>query len=63
MIVYIDHAFERRRRAGKIRDLDDIIWAHMEGTVQRVRPEADDRRHDAHRPRPAALGDRLAAPT
>jgi Cu(I)/Ag(I) efflux system membrane protein CusA/SilA len=39
MIVYIDHAYERRKRAGKIRDLSDIIWAHMEGTVQRVRPK------------------------
>ena len=39
MIVYIDHAYERRRAAGKIRDLSDIIWAHMEGTVQRVRPK------------------------
>ncbi len=39
MIVYIDHAYERRRRAGKIRDLNDIIWAHMEGTVLRVRPK------------------------
>jgi Cu(I)/Ag(I) efflux system membrane protein CusA/SilA len=39
MIVYIDTAYERRRRAGKIRDLDDIIWAHMEGTVMRVRPK------------------------
>ena len=39
MIVYIDTAYERRRAAGKIRDLDDIIWAHMEGTVMRVRPK------------------------
>jgi Cu(I)/Ag(I) efflux system membrane protein CusA/SilA len=39
MIVYIDQAYERRRRAGKIRDLQDIVWAHMEGTVQRVRPK------------------------
>ncbi len=39
MIVYIDHAFERRLRAGKIRDRNDIIWAHMEGTVLRVRPK------------------------
>ena len=39
MIVYIDHAFYRRLRAGKIRNLDDIIWAHMEGTVLRVRPK------------------------
>jgi Cu(I)/Ag(I) efflux system membrane protein CusA/SilA len=39
MIVYIDQAFFRRLRAGKVRDLDDIIWAHMEGTVLRVRPK------------------------
>jgi Cu(I)/Ag(I) efflux system membrane protein CusA/SilA len=39
MIVYIDHAYERRKAAGKIRDLSDIVWAHMEGTVQRVRPK------------------------
>ena len=39
MIVYIDHAFARRLRAGKIRNLDDIIHAHTEGTVLRVRPK------------------------
>jgi Cu(I)/Ag(I) efflux system membrane protein CusA/SilA len=39
MIVYIDNALEERRRAGKLRNLDDIIAAHMEGTVQRVRPK------------------------
>lgn len=39
MIVYIDQAFYRRLRAGKIRDLDDIIRAHTEGTVLRVRPK------------------------
>src|SRR6185369_14706279 len=36
MIVYIDNAYLRRKQAGKIRDLNDIIWAHMEGTVMRV---------------------------
>src|SRR6185369_9915682 len=39
MMVYIDHAFEARRRQGRMRDLGDIIAAHMEGTVQRVRPK------------------------
>jgi hypothetical protein len=39
MIVYIDNAFERRRREGRIHDLSDIVAAHMEGTVQRVRPK------------------------
>jgi Cu(I)/Ag(I) efflux system membrane protein CusA/SilA len=39
MIVYIDHAYEKRKRAGKIRTHADVVWAHMEGTVQRVRPK------------------------
>jgi membrane protein YdbS with pleckstrin-like domain len=39
MIVYIDHAYERRFRAGKINTLEDIIEAHSEGTIQRVRPK------------------------
>jgi Cu(I)/Ag(I) efflux system membrane protein CusA/SilA len=39
MIVYIDHAYERRLRAGRINTLEDIIEAHSEGTIQRVRPK------------------------
>ncbi len=39
MIVYIDHAFERRMREGRIQSLPDIVAAVMEGTVQRVRPK------------------------
>src|SRR5882762_4362736 len=39
MIVYIDNAYLRRKQAGKVRNLNDIIWAHMEGTVMRVRPK------------------------
>jgi len=39
MILYIDSAYERRKREGRIRDLSDIVQAHMEGTVQRVRPK------------------------
>jgi copper/silver efflux system protein len=39
MIVYIDNAYHRKKTEGQIRDLDDIIEAHMEGTVQRVRPK------------------------
>jgi len=39
MILYIDNAYLRRKREGKIRDLADIMRAHMEGTVQRVRPK------------------------
>jgi Cu(I)/Ag(I) efflux system membrane protein CusA/SilA len=39
MIVYIDHAYERRKRDGHIHNLNDIIAASMEGTVQRVRPK------------------------
>jgi Cu(I)/Ag(I) efflux system membrane protein CusA/SilA len=39
MIVYIDHAYERRLRAGQINSIEDIIEAHAEGTIQRVRPK------------------------
>ena len=39
MIVYIDHAYERRLAAGQINSLEDIIEAHAEGTIQRVRPK------------------------
>jgi len=39
MIVYIDQAYRRRKAAGGINSLDDIVAAHMEGTVQRVRPK------------------------
>jgi copper/silver efflux system protein len=39
MIVYIDHAYERRLREGRINTLEDIIDAHAEGTIQRVRPK------------------------
>jgi Cu(I)/Ag(I) efflux system membrane protein CusA/SilA len=39
MIVYIDQAYTRRLEAGEIRSLDDIIEAHAEGTIQRVRPK------------------------
>jgi Cu(I)/Ag(I) efflux system membrane protein CusA/SilA len=39
MVVYIDEAYNRRLRAAKIRTRDDIIAAHAEGTVMRLRPK------------------------
>jgi Cu(I)/Ag(I) efflux system membrane protein CusA/SilA len=39
MVVYIDDAYKRRLAAGMIRTPDDIVAAHMEGTVQRLRPK------------------------
>jgi copper/silver efflux system protein len=39
MIVYIDQAYHRRLREGRIRSLDDIVEAHAEGTIRRVRPK------------------------
>jgi Cu(I)/Ag(I) efflux system membrane protein CusA/SilA len=39
MIVYCDSAYLRRKREGRIRDLDDIVDATLEGSVQRVRPK------------------------
>jgi Cu(I)/Ag(I) efflux system membrane protein CusA/SilA len=39
MVVYIDEAFYRRMRDGKLASRDDIVAAHGEGTVQRLRPK------------------------
>ena len=39
MVVYIDEAYKRRLREGKIRSRADIIEAHAEGTVMRLRPK------------------------
>jgi copper/silver efflux system protein len=39
MVVYIDEAFHRRVREGRINNRDDIVAAHAEGTVQRLRPK------------------------
>jgi Cu(I)/Ag(I) efflux system membrane protein CusA/SilA len=39
MVVYIDEAFHRRVRDGRIRSRDDIVAAHAEGTVRRLRPK------------------------
>jgi Cu(I)/Ag(I) efflux system membrane protein CusA/SilA len=39
MVVYCDSAYRKRRAAGRIRDLDDIVDATLEGSVQRVRPK------------------------
>lgn len=39
MILYLNNAFEQRLDAGLMRDRNDVIWATMEGTVQRVRPK------------------------
>jgi copper/silver efflux system protein len=39
MVVYIDDAFHRRVREGRLKTREDIIAAHAEGTVQRLRPK------------------------
>ena len=39
MLVYCDSAYHRYRAEGRIRSLDDIIEATLEGSVQRVRPK------------------------
>lgn len=39
MVVYIDAAFHRRVREGRLRSRDDIVAAHAEGTVGRLRPK------------------------
>jgi Cu(I)/Ag(I) efflux system membrane protein CusA/SilA len=39
MVVYIDEAFHRRVREGRVKSREDIVAAHAEGTVQRLRPK------------------------
>jgi copper/silver efflux system protein len=39
MVVYIDEAFHRRVREGRLRTRADIVAAHAEGTVRRLRPK------------------------
>jgi Cu(I)/Ag(I) efflux system membrane protein CusA/SilA len=39
MVVYIDHAFHKRVREGRLNNREDIIEAHAEGTVLRLRPK------------------------
>jgi Cu(I)/Ag(I) efflux system membrane protein CusA/SilA len=39
MVVYIDEAFHRRVREGRLKSREDIVAAHAEGTVQRLRPK------------------------
>lgn len=39
MVVYIDEAFHRRLREGRVTTRDDIVAAHAEGTVRRLRPK------------------------
>jgi len=38
-VIYIDDAFHRRVREGTLRTRADIIDAHAEGTVRRLRPK------------------------
>src|SRR2546421_5629577 len=39
MLVYLDEAFERRVREGRMTTVQDLYEAILEGAVQRVRPK------------------------
>jgi Cu(I)/Ag(I) efflux system membrane protein CusA/SilA len=39
MLLYLDHAYERRKREGHLHSLEDLEAAVEEGAVQRVRPK------------------------
>jgi Cu(I)/Ag(I) efflux system membrane protein CusA/SilA len=39
MVVYCDSSYHKFKAAGRIRDLDDIVEATLDGSVQRVRPK------------------------
>ena len=36
MLLYLDHAYERRQREGRMNSLNDLETAVMEGAVQRI---------------------------
>jgi len=40
MLIYLDHAIERRRQANQYHTVQDLIAAIEEGAVLRVRPKA-----------------------
>src|SRR5450631_2336852 len=40
MLIYLDHAIERHRKAGSLNTEADLIAAIQEGAVLRVRPKA-----------------------
>lgn len=39
MLIYLDHAYDRRKDQGKMKSLRDLYDAVMEGAVDRVRPK------------------------
>jgi len=39
MLLYLDHAYDRERKAGHMKNLADLKNAVMEGAVERVRPK------------------------
>jgi Cu(I)/Ag(I) efflux system membrane protein CusA/SilA len=39
MLLYLDHAYERWKQQGRMKSLDQLRQAVMEGAVQRVRPK------------------------
>jgi Cu(I)/Ag(I) efflux system membrane protein CusA/SilA len=39
MLLYLDHAYEKRRNAGRMRTMEDLQEAISEGAVKRIRPK------------------------
>ena len=39
MLLYLDHAYERHKQEGRLKGIEDLEAAVMEGAVQRVRPK------------------------
>jgi Cu(I)/Ag(I) efflux system membrane protein CusA/SilA len=39
MLLYLDHAYDDRQRAGRMRTVGDLLDAIREGAVQRIRPK------------------------
>ncbi len=39
MLLYLDNSFERYRRQGRMRNVNDLWWAIHDGAVMRIRPK------------------------
>jgi len=39
MLLYLEHAYEKWRKEGRMRNLDDLKEAIIEGAVKRIRPK------------------------
>ena len=63
MLLYLDLAYEKWKREGRMRNLDGPARRHLSRRGEAHPPEDHDRRHDLHCARADPLEHRHRAPT